>query len=708
MSPDLVGPNVLSAGASFVDPEKLGMAIGSGSSQGITPTLDEETGIEVEISLKNLIDLINEIQSQNWHVRLSETIENISENISNEILESFNAIAEEEGVFFDILGIYNGKTLETIGPAIIGDPPEDTGTGGEGEEEEPVEIDEEKKFKTSLQMLSFWMAESVVGVADVDENNQIISIMGDVERFSPAISLCEAYIQQNNQFIDSVSSLKDSELTVTDNTEWMTSGVSGVTLATREFGEDLANTGRLLDFSEIQNLGNPGSFLKRLSQTGALIVILEALQETDINIQQITENGAGSPPAELKKLYTELDTITGDELEQLKSVLRLTTDNIESAADLLDPKKIFPNSYFTLKSPVFGSEVESKPIYSGRSGAISQDFNQLGGSLRSILPPDIAAANSALARSLGQITNISSVQVEEFASELQELETLKDIDTIETKDTLVDQDVEDVWLDNDLPIPLGSGPDGSLLLADMIGIVSGYNIAAPLTQNSELFSELETSGAFDVFTNTGSSSDPSIGFFQVIEYLLNGNYTNQAGDGGALTTVIPAGVKGEGNYSGSTQEEQISNAWFEGVLPELVAATKQVVTDNPETAEIIIRNSNRWQHQLARETINRGRLLEPDFYELPHSRQDALQFAQQLPRWGNQTTIGGAGQILEGIADRSNRGGQAMIAAMREGRNVQRLESVGVSTRSSRPRPEGEKIDLSGSQISAADAESRL
>ena len=261
ISANQVGPNVLSAGASFVNPEKSGQAIGSGSSQGVNLTTDEETGLEVELSLNKLIELINQIQSQSWYQRLTEFLETLASiSPDPEIIESLNNIVEEDGVFFDILGIYDSTTLELVGPAIIGDSEE-----GE-EDEEEVAIEEERKYKSSLQLLHFWIAETVVGTSAV-ENNIITSITGNAERFSAALSVSEAYLQQNNQFVDSVSALNDSEDSFTDMNDWTTSGVSSITLATRDFGEDLEKTGNLLNFGEYQNLGNPGQFINQLSRS---------------------------------------------------------------------------------------------------------------------------------------------------------------------------------------------------------------------------------------------------------------------------------------------------------------------------------------------------------------------------------------------------------------------------------------------------------
>jgi len=687
----LVNATVLKAGAAFVNPGSLGQAIGSGSSQGIATTIDEQTGLEVELSLRSTIEQINAVTSQSWYQRLTEFLQNFEAGTTDQdIIDSWNNVVDDDGVFFDILGIYNRTTRDIVGPSLTA-----------------------SSFNTTLQLLPSWFAETVVGSASTSTNN-INSVTGNVERFSPAIAISESYVSQNNQFTDSVTALNNAETTFTNMNNWVTSGVTGVTLATRAFGEDLEKTGRLIDLAQLSQLGSPGQLIARMSQTNALSVLLEKLSENNIDVRTVVERGGDAPPILLKAVYNALTNIGGSELDTVKKVLQIRTENIETVADLLDPRKIFPNSYSTFTSPVFGTTVEFKPIYSDDSGGISQEFSRLGGRLRSVMPPEIAAANAALSRSISQITSIFSVPVDDFARVLQEVETLKENDFIQNQSELVEDSVEDIWRDASSPIELGTGPQGRLLLTDLIGLVSGYNIVAPIQQNKDLFLELESAGAFTPFTRKGDSDDPNIGFFQVIEYLLSGEYTFVNETGGPDSIIIsyiitiPSGVKGEGVYEEPTLGETISKAWFEGIYPELVAATKTIVSDNPETASTIINNTTRWQIHRAREFTNRSRLLEPNFRDLPHAREDSLRFAQQLPQRAQQTVVGGAGQILEGIADRSNQGGQAMIAALREGRNIERLEAVGISTRSIRPIPEGDQISIAASQYSVEEAKTRL
>jgi len=690
----LVNATVLKAGAAFVNPGSLGQAIGSGSSQGIGTFIDEQTGLEVELSLNNLVSQINDLTAQSWYQRLTEFLQNFEAGTSDQqIIDSWNHVVDQDGVFFDILGVYNKTTRDIIGPAVTS-----------------------SSFSTTLQLIPDWLASTVVGSANTS-TNVINSITGNVQRFSPAIAIAESYISQNNQFTDSVNALNSAEITFNDMNNWVTSGLTGVTLATQAFGLDLEKTGRLLDLSNISQLGNPGHLIGRLSITNAIPIILNILTGNGVDVRTLVDRQGSASPILLKAAYETFEKINGDELENLKKVLQITTENIETAADLLDPRKLFPNSFFTLKSPVFGSSVQFKPIYANDSGNISQEFSGLGGVLRSVMPPEIAAANAALSRSLGQITNIFSVSVDDFARVLQEVETLKDIDFIQDQTELVEDNIRDVWLDESSPITLGTGLNNRVLLADVIGLVSGFNIVAPIQQNKELFLELESSGAFQPFTQKGSPTDTNIGFFQVIEHLLNGEYTTTVIESNpepppedilvSATVTIPSGIKGAGTYTNSSISGAINAAWFDGIYPELVQATKDIVTNNFETANTIIENSKRWQIHRAREFLNRERLLEPDFFELPHAREDSLRFAQQLPQRALDSTVGGAGQILEGIADRSNQGGQALIAALREGRNIGRLESVGISTRSARPIPEAGSVEFNTSRYSVDEARNR-
>ena len=53
-------------------------------------------------------------------------------------------------------------------------------------------------------------------------------------------------------------------------------------------------------------------------------------------------------------------------------------------------------------------------------------------------------------------------------------------------------------------------------------------------------------------------------------------------------------------------------------------------------------------------------------------------FVQNLPYYGQLTAEGDAAEFLESLADVTTLGGQAIIGAMREGRNQARLNATGL------------------------------
>jgi hypothetical protein len=68
-----------------------------------------------------------------------------------------------------------------------------------------------------------------------------------------------------------------------------------------------------------------------------------------------------------KNLYNAFTTVTGSELEQVKSALGVTTPGITNMAQLLDPKSLLPNSFQTLQMPTPNG---LQPIYN-TAGAIN-------------------------------------------------------------------------------------------------------------------------------------------------------------------------------------------------------------------------------------------------------------------------------------------------------------------------------------------------
>ena len=140
------------------------------------------------------------------------------------------------------------------------------------------------------------------------------------------------------------------------------------------FGIDLGNQGQLTNFQDIDNYGTPAALLRQVAavadlQGGTLKVIetpMLALGATTANIQTLVNGSRAADPIKFDQLqkiaYNAMTQVTGTGLQQVLSILEVTTPNIQTMADLLDPKKIFPNSWQTLATPT-----ASGPIQIGRA-----------------------------------------------------------------------------------------------------------------------------------------------------------------------------------------------------------------------------------------------------------------------------------------------------------------------------------------------------
>jgi hypothetical protein len=61
----------------------------------------------------------------------------------------------------------------------------------------------------------------------------------------------------------------------------------------------------------------------------------------------------------------------------------------------------------------------------------------------------------------------------------------------------------------------------------------------------------------------------------------------------------------------------------------------------------------------------------------PNGRGPIMSLVQNLPDYGINTEQNGPAQVLESVANLSTQGGQAIVACLREGKNVSVLDAAG-------------------------------
>jgi hypothetical protein len=152
----------------------------------------------------------------------------------------------------------------------------------------------------------------------------------------------------------------------------ITGDISQISQSTQAFGQDLQNLGNLWDMTNLSNLGSPLALVQRIVQVVGVVPIIsltflaEGVPESVVvnldNPKVSVEDSAQ------KLMYKAMTKITGDNLTQILQILGVKTAGINTMADLLNPYKLFPNSFQTLTTPTANG---STNIYVNSNGDVN-------------------------------------------------------------------------------------------------------------------------------------------------------------------------------------------------------------------------------------------------------------------------------------------------------------------------------------------------
>ena len=298
--------------------------------------------------------------------------------------------------------------------------------------------------------------------------------------------------------------------------------------------------------------------------------------------------------------------------------------------------------------------------------------------LSKIIPPDIALANKALARSLQQIKRIQETNLPDVAAAITALESSYDLPLIQALDEPIPLSVQQYYTQN---YATGTGPRGTLVVDDVIGTAAGTTHNVELPAVTGVLQDLDNDGQLDVLTfDTGNPTSTNNGVYTVMQYALDGEYTTSVGDDPTIYTLtIPAGVYGAGTYGPGFSAGQVATlAFANGLIPVAANLIAAIAAANPIAAQQSNSEFLAMANQLVLEKTNRE-LAGIDYAEITGNvKSVAMNLASSLHDIGLDTQVGGAASFFENIANLTNLGGQAVIASMREGRNIARLTAVGI------------------------------
>lgn len=257
---------------------------------------------------------------------------------------------------------------------------------------------------------------------------------GDFGKFAQAFGAAQGYLALTNNIILSAVNVNSNNYlgpTFSNMDNLITGDITQVNLALPAFGADLALTGDLIDFENIDQFGTPAVLLHQLAKKGNMLngstpcvtAALKAQGLTDKNIadlvnlnQQSLFNPRGLSQNTFdtlqKQAYPALCSVTGDCLTEVLAILNCTLPNITQMCQLLNPIKVFPTSYSSLTLPtpngpelIYNTDgsVNSviEPILN--SGSVSPTGCD---ELAKIVPPANAAGARALQIAFQQVKGI--------------------------------------------------------------------------------------------------------------------------------------------------------------------------------------------------------------------------------------------------------------------------------------------------------------
>jgi hypothetical protein len=498
---------------------------------------------------------------------------------------------------------------------------------------------------------------------------------GNVTVFAQVFSAAQGYVITTNDYINtSINSQTYLGSTFTTMNSLITGNLSDATLATGTFGADLVKLGQLIDLNNLGNLGSPAALFRQLiTLTNITPGIRTALTQAGLDeasIGNLTDPNINADTNVQRLAYIGMQNITGTDLEQVLAIFGVTTANIASMADLLNPVKIFPNSFPSLTVRTYNQDATSvlRAIYDNSQGVVNsklltylpQYVLTLAAPgtityerLSRIIPADQALANKAIQVSLQQIKNISTLSLPQLSASFSNMQTTRDLPLISALQEAVPASVAGFYANT---YATGTGPNGTLVLTDLLGAAVGIPFTSDLTNVTTTINTMTTAGILGTLTVT----------YNRMQNTVNGDYYDSA----TGNIVIPAGP-GAGTYGNvnSALSALISNASSE---------VSSIQSSYPTQSANLNANFTNMASSIVSENTN----LSLASIDIPNllttGRGPIMSFVQSLPNYGVNTEKNGPSQFLESVADLNTQGGQAIVACLREGRNISALNAVNV------------------------------
>jgi hypothetical protein len=229
--------------------------------------------------------------------------------------------------------------------------------------------------------------------------------------FLSTFTSAHGYKAQQNKTIGTLFNAKDFLAgTYSNMNDLSTADITGVSMSPTYFGQDLIALGRAIDLRDINEFGSPYRLLLNLQEnnavTNAINIAMIAAGLTTTEIAALFAKNTPPTAEQERRIYAAFELIIGQDLIDVCVPLNTQTKGLDKLSDLLNLKKLFPNSFRTITVPKYSSAntaANSKIYYLLYTaspldpGVDVQRLKTLGFGTRlfGIIPEDLAIANDA-------------------------------------------------------------------------------------------------------------------------------------------------------------------------------------------------------------------------------------------------------------------------------------------------------------------------
>jgi hypothetical protein len=325
--------------------------------------------------------------------------------------------------------------------------------------------------------------------------------------------------------------------------------------------------------------------------------------------------------------------------------------------------------------------------------------------LKKIIPPDQALANEALSRALRQVKDIFQTDLPTLAVVVTNLESNKDLDLINALTEPLPANVANYYANT---FATGTGPGNSITVMDVIGTAAGNTINTELPTVISTVSALGNAGALVSLTaNAGTAGSALNGLYTQMQYCLANAY-------GTGPITIPATAY----FAGGTFAD-FDDAFGNGLIPAANSAISNIAVVNATAAATTNTAYANMATQLEYNVINCeaagidiGNLVSniANANVESNSVSTVMSFVSDLHEIGLDVNQGGQSDFVQQVSNVSTLSGQAVIASMREGRNIAILNAAGIQldTQVSELNTTVSIANLGNAQYSVAEARANV